>query len=97
MLSRFRPSSLVGHLGGLRPGGVREDRRRGVRRVRREHVTLTCSTLLDDVKAGGETLSLGVDYKLSKTTKLYGYYTTEDANSATKEADYAGIGIEMKF
>lgn len=51
----------------------------------------------DIVTAGGETFSLGVDYRLSSSTKLFGYYSSEDATDATKEAEYVGIGIEMKF
>ncbi|MDN3640620.1 porin [Simiduia curdlanivorans] len=47
--------------------------------------------------AGGETYSLGADYKLAKNTKLFGFYTNETADSEAKEADYVGLGIEHKF
>lgn len=47
--------------------------------------------------AGGETYSLGADYKLAKNTKVFGFYTNETADSAAREADYFGIGMEHKF
>lgn len=47
--------------------------------------------------SGGETYSVGADYKLAKNTKLFGFYTNETADSAAKEADYFGIGMEHKF
>lgn len=51
----------------------------------------------DIVKDDGKTWSLGMDYKLSKKTKLYGFYTHEEADNLAEDNDYAGIGIEMKF
>lgn len=50
----------------------------------------------------GETLSLGADYKFSKSTKVYGYYTnnTYIANLDTSkniDSSFAGVGIEVKF
>lgn len=44
-----------------------------------------------------KTWSLGMDYKLSKKTKLFGYYTHEESDSFSDDNDYAGVGIEMKF
>lgn len=51
----------------------------------------------DIVTSGGETYSVGADYKLGKNTKLLGFYTNETADSAAKEADYFGVGVEHKF
>lgn len=51
----------------------------------------------DIATAGGETYSVGADYKLGKNTKLFGFYTNETADSASKEADYFGLGMEHKF
>lgn len=48
-------------------------------------------TLEDD-----NTLSLGVDYKLGKKTKLYGWLSTFDKDAGT-DKDYLAVGIEHKF
>ncbi|WP_462159233.1 porin [Pseudoalteromonas sp. GB56] len=48
---------------------------------------------------GGEDrsgITAGVDYKFSKTTKLFGFYTKFD-NDAQDDKDYLGVGIEYKF
>jgi predicted porin len=48
---------------------------------------------------GGDTktgVSVGVDYKLAKSTKLYGFYTSQDMDSEADQ-DYLGVGIEYKF
>lgn len=45
---------------------------------------------------GGESLSLGADYKLSENTTLFGYLTTVESDVDT-DADYLGVGIEHKF
>ena len=50
----------------------------------------------DIVTVGGDTLSLGVDYKLHKQVKLFGFYTSEEADSGL-DNDYLGAGIEVKF
>jgi predicted porin len=56
-----------------------------------------------DIRQDGDVVSLGVDYKLSKTTKVYGFFTTEqaDATLTPKKAEidnsYAGVGLEMNF
>lgn len=50
--------------------------------------------------AGGESLSLGVDYLLSKNTTLFGYYTQETADiESTEVADdkWIGVGMDFKF
>lgn len=48
-----------------------------------------------------ETASIGVDYKISKATKIYGYYTQieDGVVDITKQRDdnYAGVGIELNF
>ncbi|MDO6444491.1 porin [Colwellia sp. 1_MG-2023] len=46
-----------------------------------------------DDKSG---VTFGADYKLAKSTKLYGFYTTFDMDSGADE-DYLGAGIEYKF
>ena len=46
-----------------------------------------------DDKSG---VTLGADYKLAKSTKLYGFFTSFDMDSEADE-DYAGVGIEFKF
>jgi predicted porin len=51
----------------------------------------------DIVYDDATTWSLGLDYKLSKKTKLFGYYTHEEAENMSEDNDYAGVGIEMKF
>jgi len=48
---------------------------------------------------GGDDLSgmtLGADYKLAKSTKVFAYYTTFDMDSE-KDKDYLAVGIEYKF
>ncbi|MBU2885953.1 porin [Gilvimarinus agarilyticus] len=50
----------------------------------------------DIEKEGRETLSVGGDYKLSKSTKAFVYAThNEDDNG--RDDDYVGVGMEMKF
>jgi len=46
-----------------------------------------------DDKSG---ITLGADYKLAKSTKLYTFYTTLDMDSGADE-DYLAVGIEYKF
>jgi len=50
---------------------------------------------------GGETTSLGLDYKLSKNTTLLAYYThnQDDVTDLAKKRDdnYLGVGIELNF
>ncbi|MFT5082704.1 MAG: putative porin [Lentisphaeria bacterium] len=62
-----------------------------------------------DIKnLNGNSLSVGVDYKLAKTLKLFSYYTSlesdddydtsEDSPGFTStDSDYIGVGIELKF
>lgn len=50
----------------------------------------------DISEEGGESLSLGGDYKLSESTTLFGYLTSLESDLNT-DADYLGVGIEHKF
>ena len=45
---------------------------------------------------GAETYSAGVDYKLSKRSKVFAYYTSEEFK-VREDRDYAGVGMEVKF
>ena len=52
------------------------------------------------VDAGGDSLSLGADYLLSKNTTLFGYYTQETAEVDSDEVvddNWIGVGIDLKF
>lgn len=50
-----------------------------------------------DIKyLGAETYSAGVDYKLSKRSKVFAYYTAEEFK-LRDDRDYAGVGMEVKF
>ncbi|MGB3611936.1 MAG: porin [Cellvibrio sp.] len=48
-----------------------------------------------------ESLSLGVDYKLSQNAVVYGYYsaveTQDGASASLRDDDYVGIGLDLKF
>lgn len=51
-----------------------------------------------DIKAEGRTqTSFGMDHKLAKNTKVFGFYTMQDEDAADKEKDYIAVGIEHKF
>jgi predicted porin len=51
-----------------------------------------------DIKAEGvETFSLGVDYKLAKSTKVFAFYTDDTADQDIIERNYLGLGLEHKF
>jgi predicted porin len=46
----------------------------------------------------GKEYSLGADYKLSKNTTVYGYYTNlEGASGLDSDDKYLGVGMELKF
>ena len=59
----------------------------------------------DNVREGAETANIGLDYKLSKSTKVYALYTTEKnrkykdgaGDSHSVDFDTAGVGFEIKF
>ena len=51
-----------------------------------------------DIKAdGGTQTSLGMDHKLAKNTKVFGFYTMQDEDAANSDEDWLAIGIEHKF
>ncbi|WP_020412950.1 porin [Microbulbifer sp. ANSA001] len=50
----------------------------------------------DIKKEGGETYSLGLDYKFNSSAKVFGFYTDETADG-DYDRSYAGIGAEYKF
>ncbi len=53
------------------------------------------------ISLDAETASIGLDYKISKATKVYAYYTQieDGVVDITKQRDdnYAGVGIELNF
>ncbi|HEY7771653.1 MAG TPA: porin [Marinagarivorans sp.] len=59
----------------------------------------------DIVAEDGTSFSLGADYKISKNTKLFGFYTNDtflagvdvDGNEIDYDANYLGLGMEVKF
>ena len=51
-----------------------------------------------DIKADGrEQTSLGIDHKLAKNTKVFGFYTMQDEDADNKDKDWFAVGIEHKF
>lgn len=50
----------------------------------------------DIKKEDGTSMSLGVDYSLSKQAKTFAYYTSEEYKDS-ETASYAGIGFEYNF
>ncbi|MFL0800804.1 MAG: porin [Agarilytica sp.] len=46
---------------------------------------------------GGDTLSIGADYKISKPLKVFAYYTQHGADGDAIDEDYLGAGVELKF
>ena len=51
----------------------------------------------DIIEEGGETYSLGLDRKLTKNTKVYAYYSHNEFADASRDDDYLGLGMEVKF
>lgn len=59
----------------------------------------------DMIVEGGDTASVGVDYKASKNFMVYGFYTTNSSDDLIVEdepvegvdQDYFGLGVELKF
>lgn len=51
----------------------------------------------DIKKAGGQSYSIGADYKLAKAAKAFVYATAEDADAAGSANQYYGAGVEYKF
>ncbi|MEQ2356319.1 porin [Pseudoalteromonas piscicida] len=62
------------------------------------NTTLKAQYQVIDFDAGDKVdgVSVGVDYKLAKNAKVYGFYSTFDADNQV-EKDYLGLGIEYKF
>tara|TARA_R110002049_G_scaffold12574_9_gene56123 strand:+ start:5500 stop:6426 length:927 start_codon:yes stop_codon:yes gene_type:complete len=51
-----------------------------------------------DIKAdGGTQTSVGMDHKLAKNTKVFGFYTMQDEDAVNSDEDWLAIGIEHKF
>lgn len=51
-----------------------------------------------EIKAeGGEQTSIGMDHKLAKNTKVFGFYTMEDEDAADSDSNWIAVGIEHKF
>jgi predicted porin len=53
--------------------------------------------LSDIVFEGGETLSLGVDYRLAKNAKVFSFYTMNDSDEQVDTDHYLGAGVELRF
>jgi predicted porin len=51
----------------------------------------------DIVAEGMTTYSVGADYSLGKGAKAKLFYTDESADDESKDASYAGLGLEYKF
>lgn len=51
----------------------------------------------DIIYAGGETLSLGGDYKVGEQAKVFGFYTWQSADRNVLDNDYLGAGVEVRF
>ncbi|MGC0121153.1 porin [Pseudoalteromonas piscicida] len=62
------------------------------------NATLKAQYQVIDFDAGDKVdgVSAGVDYQLAKNAKVYGFYSTFDADNQV-EKDYLGLGIEYKF
>ena len=63
-----------------------------------DKVTLKAQYQAADYKDGDDKsgFSLGADYKLAKSTKLYSFFTSFDMDSEADE-DYFAVGLEYKF
>ena len=53
----------------------------------------------DDDESGNEAdlMSFGIDKKLGKKTKVFGFYTQLDESTASDKEDWIGVGLEHKF
>ena len=59
--------------------------------------SLKAQTSRSDMKViGAESTSFGVDYKLSKSTKLFGFHTLIK-DDLSRDENYSAIGIELNF
>ncbi|MES2823953.1 MAG: porin [Pseudomonadota bacterium] len=58
---------------------------------------LKAQTAQSDMKMlGGESTSIGVDYKMSKAAKLFGFYTMIE-DEVTRDDNYLAVGVELNF
>lgn len=51
----------------------------------------------DIVYEGGDTLSLGADYMLSKNASVFAFHTAEGADDDVVDDSYTGLGLVIKF
>lgn len=51
----------------------------------------------DERFEGGETVSVGFDYKISKPVKVFTYYTADQSDNDVRDRSYLGAGVEVKF
>ena len=53
--------------------------------------------MLEEGTADLSSLSVGADYKLASSTKLYAFYTTNDYDGKKDDHNYIGLGLDHKF
>lgn len=51
----------------------------------------------DQDEEGGESVSVGADFKYTDNLKSFVYYTMESADDDVLDNDYLGVGMELKF
>lgn len=51
----------------------------------------------DESTQGANMVSVGLDHKLTKKSKIYGFYSVYDTDAANSEQSSIGVGIEHKF
>lgn len=51
----------------------------------------------DQQAEGGDSLSVGADFKYTRNFKSFVYYTAYSADNDVLDNDYAGVGVELKF
>jgi predicted porin len=58
---------------------------------------LKAQTVQSDMKMlGAESTSVGLDYKMSKAAKLFGFYTMIE-DEVTRDDNYLAVGVELNF
>lgn len=53
--------------------------------------------MMDFTDGDENSIAAGVDYKLGKNTKVFGWYTGRDLDNIDVEQRYFAIGLEHKF
>ncbi|WP_157981091.1 porin [Pseudidiomarina insulisalsae] len=53
--------------------------------------------MMDFVDGEDDSIALGVDYKLAKSTKVFAWYTGRDLDTLAEEQTYFAVGLEHKF